>query len=82
MDTDDRKLDDEERELKIKGGQDGDPPFSEPDDVPQLDERDLDGPATDAEIDSTEAYNAGLKEASGQQTDENPDEDEHAIRLG
>lgn len=81
MALDDQKVNDEDKEEKIKGGQDGNPPFSEPDDVKPGDSRNAQHPVTDSGIDEDEEYHEGAQAASGLQTDEKPDEDQHATRI-
>jgi len=81
MALDEDKINNEDKLEKISGGQDGDPPFSEPDDVKPGDDRNAQHPVTDANVDEDEEYNEGAQAAAGLQTDEHPDEDERATRI-
>jgi hypothetical protein len=82
MQPDDSKVNDEDKQEKIKGGEDGAPPFSEPTDVSGPDDRNAYHPVRDStsDIDSTEEYNEGPDVASGVEKN-GPDEDDRAIRI-
>jgi hypothetical protein len=82
MNTDEQKINDEDKLMKIKGGQDGNPPFSAADDVKQGGPSSSQYPTTDTDMDADEEYQEGTQAASGFQTDENPDEDQRGTRVG
>lgn len=82
MQPDDNKLNDEDKQEKIKGGQDGQPPFSDPDDVQQSGGQNDLHPSRDTDLDSDDEYQNGPDSAAGLQEDEFPDEDQHATRIG
>jgi hypothetical protein len=70
---------DEEKLLKLSA-EDNDTPYSPPSDIPTHDKLAKDAPQKD-EIEDEEVYQEGENAAAGLQTDEEPDEDDHAIRL-
>ncbi len=82
MNPDDNKLNDEDKSEKIAHGQDGQPPFSEPDDVKQSGGQNDLHPSRDTDMDGDDEYHNGADSAAGWQEDKDQDEDEHAIRLG
>jgi len=82
MHPDDGLLNDEDKSEKIPGGQDGQPPFSAPDDVRQSGGRNDLHPSRDTDLDGDDEYQNGPDSAAGLQEDEFPDEDQHATRIG
>jgi hypothetical protein len=81
MQTDDDRINDEDKQEKIKGGQDGQPPFSAPDDVPGDDDRNEFHPSRDTDIDSDEAYQYGEDEAAADDAAENDGDIEGGARV-
>ena len=77
---DDQKINDEDKQEKLKGGQDGAPPFSAPDDVAQGGPSTNQYPTTDSDVDSDEEYNVGTSAASGQPS-KHPDQDDQGVRI-
>ena len=71
---------DEEKQLKLSA-EDGATPYSAPDDVNTHGQLAKDAPQKDTDFDDSEAYSEGENAAAGLQTDEHPDEDDHAIRI-
>lgn len=70
---------DEEKLEKL--AQDGPTPYSLPEDIPGHGRLAKDAPQRDTDYADEEAYSEGDEAAAGLQTDEEPDEDDHAIRL-